>query len=162
MKIENIKICDVSTYKLNSKKHPQEQVKGISESIRRFGFTQPIVVDSKNEIIIGHGRFEAAKICELKEVPCLRLENLNDQEVKALRLIDNRISETGWDTEMLSVDLEGIEYDFSTFNVSFDDLTNVNFDPASEDEQGKLDQKQLTKCPKCGEVFDHAKNIFKT
>lgn len=122
MKITEIEIGDLKPYGLNAKKHPQSQIEGIAESIRRFGFTQPIVVDRENTIICGHGRVEGAKLAGISQVPCLRLEELTDQEVKALRLIDNRIQETGWDPGLLKLDLEGLEINLGDFNVSFDDL----------------------------------------
>jgi ParB-like chromosome segregation protein Spo0J len=124
MKIENLKPEDLKPYKLNAKKHPQSQIEGIAESIKRFGFTQPIVVNKQNEIIIGHGRFEAAKIVGLEKIPCLRLDTLSEQEVKALRLLDNRIAETGWDVELLKMDLQGFDFDFEPFRLDFGDFNS--------------------------------------
>ena len=159
MKIEEIKIDHLTPYKLNAKKHPQEQIDGIAESIRRFGFTQPIVIDSKNVIIIGHGRHEAAKKVGLKTVPCVKIEGLSDKEIRALRLIDNRIAETEWDQELLKIEFEDLDFNFDDFNIDFSCYNQeLDFSPGDESEQGKLDEKQKTKCPECGAVFDHAKN----
>lgn len=133
MKIENIQINDLKPYALNAKSHPEKQIEGLTESIKRFGFTQPVVVDKNNEIIIGHGRLEAAKKAGLTEIPCLKKENLNEVEVKALRLIDNRIAETGWDIEFLNEDLQMIDYDFEVFNISFDELINESFAAANKE-----------------------------
>lgn len=122
MKIEQRNPRELKHYKLNAKQHPEAQVKGIVESIKRFGFIQPVVVDKNDEIIIGHGRTMAAMQAGLEEVPTVKLENLTEQEVKALRLIDNRIAETGWDVDLLKIDLETINIDFNPFCVSFEPL----------------------------------------
>lgn len=124
MDIEKIKIENIKPYKLNAKKHPSSQIEGIAESIRRFGFTQPIVIDSKGEIIIGHGRLEAAKVLNMTDVPCVRRDDLKPEEIRALRLIDNRIAETGWDAEMLTLDLHDVTFDFKDFNVDFNFLAD--------------------------------------
>ena len=134
MKIELIQIDKITPYKLNAKKHPQSQIEGIAESIKRFGFTQPVVIDGKGEIIIGHGRVEGAKLSGLKEIPCVRRNDLNESEIRALRLIDNRISETGWDGELLNVDLESLDFDFEPFNIDFDKLRIAKFDGLTDED----------------------------
>lgn len=95
-------------YSQNAKKHPKEQVKKIANSIKHFGWAQPLVVDSKNVLIIGHGRLEAAKFLKLDKVPVLQLENLSEDEVKALRLADNKLNESEWDMELVNLELGGI------------------------------------------------------
>lgn len=146
MKIEELEIDKVKPYSLNAKKHPQTQIEGLAESIRRFGFTQPIVVDSKNEIIIGHGRHSAALLVGLKKVPCLRLENLSEKEVKALRLIDNRIAETGWDAELLLEEFKDFDFDFNSFNIDFDFINSINFSEKNEEINiDELDNKMFIK-----------------
>lgn len=158
MKIEQVKTRDIKPYKLNAKKHPKEQIEGLAESIKRFGFTQPIVVDKNNEIIIGHGRLEAAKSMDMKDVPCLRLEKLSEAEVKGLRLIDNRIAETGWDQDLLTVDLEDFDFDFESFNIDFDDLkldVNVVDGECDEDEVPQVPEEPRTKPGDIYELGDH-------
>jgi DNA modification methylase len=142
MKIEEIKIDHLTPYKLNAKKHPQEQIDGIAESIRRFGFTQPIVIDSKNVIIIGHGRHEAAKKVGLKTVPCVKIEGLSDKEIRALRLIDNRIAETEWDQELLKIEFEDLDFNFDDFNIDFDS------DVSTESIEGLTDPDEVPETPK--------------
>lgn len=145
MEVKNRKISSLKKYKLNSKKHPESQIDGIAESIKRFGFIQPVVVDKNDEIIIGHGRVDAAKKAGLEEVPTVKLNQLTDNEVKALRLIDNRIAETDWDVELLDVDIEGIDFDFNTFNVSFDDLL-------AESDNEKVFNSDPDDCPEVDET----------
>ena len=153
MNITQIKTDDLKPYKLNAKLHPQTQIEGIAESIRRFGFTQPIVIDGSNEIIIGHGRLEAAKLAGLKEVPCLQLQTLSKNEVKALRLIDNRIAETGWDYELLKFDLGEIDADFSSFNIDFDFLADDILKEGATELKEEEFSEFAHQCPKCGFEF---------
>ena len=126
MKIELIGTEVLRPYPLNAKKHPELQIQGIAESIQRFGFTQPLVVDENYEVIIGHGRLAAAKKLGLSQVPIVRLEHLRPNEIRALRLIDNRIAESEWDGDMLALDLEELDFDFSPFHLSFEDLLPQN------------------------------------
>ena len=69
MKIENIK-----PYEKNAKKHPKKQVEQVAKSIKEFGFNQPIVIDKKGVIIVGHGRYEAAKLLGLSDVPVIEVK----------------------------------------------------------------------------------------
>lgn len=155
MKIVNVKVGELKPYKLNAKNHPQTQIAGIAESIRRFGFTQPVVIDKANEIIIGHGRVAAAELAGLKVVPCIRREDLSKEEIRALRLIDNRIAETGWDQEMLKVEFSNFEFDMTPFNVdfSFDIAATPGDGDAPPDSNDVIDEKELGEttheCPKC-------------
>lgn len=142
MKIDYIKIADLKPYALNAKKHPQSQLEGMAESIKRFGFTQPVVVDSKNEIIIGHGRVEGAKIAGLKALPCIKRDDLSVQEIKALRIIDNRISETGWDNELLKLEFDELDFDLSVFNVDFKEF-NFSGEVETKEEKEVVDQQQF-------------------
>ena len=114
--------AELKPYLMNAKLHPRQQVHGLAESIRRFGFTQPIVINREGEVIIGHGRLEAAKLNGLLEVPCVVLSDLSEHEVRALRLLDNRLSETGWDANILSEDLDGIKFDFGSFGIDFESI----------------------------------------
>lgn len=145
MKIEKIKIEKLKPYKLNAKKHPQSQIEGIAESIKRFGFTQPIVIDGNDEIIIGHGRLEAAKILKMDDVPCVKRNDLTPQQIKALRLIDNRIAETGWDNEILALDLHDVTYDFKELNIDFNFLADeiLSKDNKNEDKENAHDSMQF-------------------
>lgn len=102
MKIELIK-----PYQKNAKKHPKKQVQQIANSIKEFGFNQPIVIDGKNEIIVGHGRYEAAKILGLQDVPVIQV-NLTEEQAKAYRLADNKLNESDWDMNLVIEELKGL------------------------------------------------------
>ncbi len=108
MEIKQTKIKDIKTYKKNAKKHSKKQIEQVANSIKRFGFAQPLVIDKNNEIIIGHCRLEASKKLGLTEVPTLKMESLSDEEVKALRLADNKLNESPWDMDLVIEELKGL------------------------------------------------------
>ena len=91
--IKYVDINELKPYVRNPKEHPDFQIEKIANSINRFGFNVPILVDKDNEIIAGHGRLLAAKKLNLKEVPIILLENLTPDEVKAFRIADNKLVE---------------------------------------------------------------------
>ena len=117
MQIIEVELSKIKPYELNAKKHPREQVKNVAESIKQFGWQQPIVLDKDNVIIIGHCRYLAAKKLKLKTVPCAIAENLREEEVKKLRLLDNKTNESEWDLDLLATDLK--ELDFSSFEINW-------------------------------------------
>src|SRR3990167_6482746 len=106
-----MKISDIKPYPKNAKKHEKKQIKQVADSIKRFGFLQPIVIDKNNEVVIGHCRLEAAKLLGLEDVPTISVENLSDKEVKALRLADNRLNESAWDMNLVIEDLKRLDID---------------------------------------------------
>lgn len=104
-------------YELNAKKHDKKQIENVAESIKQFGWRQPIVVDKDYVIIIGHCRYEAAKVLKLKVVPCNIASDLSEDQVKKLRLIDNKTNESEWDYGLLaeelgSMDLSAFDFDW--------------------------------------------------
>lgn len=126
MQTEQISTTDLIPYNRNAKRHPVEQIAGLCESIRRFGFVQPIVIDAHNEIIIGHGRHLAALQLGLASVPCVRIATLTDVEIRMLRVIDNRISETGWEPDLLHDELQLLDVDFAEFNIDFSEFIDIS------------------------------------
>jgi site-specific DNA-methyltransferase (adenine-specific) len=120
MNIQQISINDLKPYPQNAKKHPSEQVEHIANSIREFGFQQPIVVDKDNVVVIGHGRLLAAKKLNMDSVPCVRADDLTDEQIKALRLADNKTNESEWDFDLLDMELSDIEIDMEQFGFDLD------------------------------------------
>lgn len=90
MQIEYVSIGSIKPYERNAKKHPSEQVEHIANSIKEFGWQQPIVVDKDGVVVIGHGRLLAVKKLGYAEVPIVRAEDLSEQQIKALRIADNK------------------------------------------------------------------------
>ena len=147
MKIEYISPHKLIPYENNAKLHPPKQVEHIANSIREFGFQQPVVVDKHNVVIIGHGRLLASMELDLPEIPCVRVENLTDEQVKALRLADNKVAESGWSENLLNLELQEIEgIDMTEFG--FDLNLNVGFED-SEDEDQEGYQFEDDRAPAC-------------
>jgi ParB family chromosome partitioning protein len=160
MKIENLPTDALVPYARNAKTHPPAQVARIAGSIKEFGFCNPVLVDNDNGIIAGHGRVMAAQKLGLAEVPCIRLGHLTDAQRRAYILADNRLSETdgsAWDVDMLKLELADLgELDFDLELVGFGadfQIEDPNFEPGTEDDQGKLDEKSPIECPHCHKHF---------
>lgn len=122
MDIKMVKIDDIVPYENNAKKHPDDQVEHIANSIKEFGFRQPLVIDQNNVVVIGHGRLLAAKRLGMTEVPVLYADGLTDAQVNALRLADNKTNESDWDFDALEEELADLldELDMTVFG--FDEM----------------------------------------
>lgn len=139
LKIELWPIEKVKPYEKNVKIHDKKQVEKIAESIRNFGWDQPIVVDKDGVIIKGHGRTLAAKSLGLEKVPVLVRDDLTEDQVKAARVADNRVAIGDIDTEMLQKELADIDLDldgiFDPKELEFlgSDMTEMNLDAIEDD-----------------------------
>jgi site-specific DNA-methyltransferase (adenine-specific) len=120
MEIKNVKITKLKGYHQNNKRHPQEQIDELKKSLTAYGFIQPIVVDKQNVVIIGHGRLEAAKQLAYTEVPAVQLDQLTEEQVRRLRLLDNRLSDLG-------------EYDIDNIMFELDDLDDPELNALFKD-----------------------------
>ena len=123
MQIEKLETNKLIPYVNNSRTHSENQVSQVAASITEFGFNNPILIDKKNTIIAGHGRLLAAQKLGLPEVPCVRLEHLTETQKKAYIIADNKLAlNAGWDEELLSLELKGLEEDgFDTSLIGFDE-----------------------------------------
>jgi hypothetical protein len=121
-KVELMPVTRLKPYRANARTHSRKQIRQIADSIKRFGFTNPVLVDNGGEIIAGHGRVAAAKLLGLNEVPTLRLSHLSAAEKRAYVLADNRLAEkAGWDREILAIELQGlIDLDFEVELTGFE------------------------------------------
>lgn len=135
--MRNIK--DLKPYKKNAKKHPKEQVERIANSIKEFGFTQPVLVDKNNCVVAGHGRILGAKAAGLKEVPTLCLDDLTEEQIKAYRLADNKLNESDWDFSLLDEELEELN------SIPELDMSLFGFDEAMTDETEEENEKKNKK-----------------
>ena len=124
LKIEYINIDDIKTYPNNAKLHPAEQIEQIKKSIQEFGFNDPIAIDENNTIIEGHGRYIACKELDIKEVPIIRLDELNDEQKRAYMLVHNKLTmNTDFDIELLNDELENIvNIDMTQFDFELEEL----------------------------------------
>lgn len=114
MRIENRRLAELTPYHANAKRHDAAQVANVAESIRQYGFVQPVVVDRDGVIVIGHCRALAAEKLGMVEVPCVCVDDLTPEQVNALRLVDNKTNESPWDLDLLAAELP--ELDLSAFD----------------------------------------------
>jgi len=146
MKIEMWPIDRPVPYVRNARKIPQKAIDKVAGSIQEFGWRQPIVVDKDEVIIVGHTRLKGAQKLGLKEVPVHIAESLNEAQVKAYRLADNRTGEeTGWDEELLSLEIKeltdyDIDIDLTGFN---DNEVNKLLNQYAESQQGKIGDDEV-------------------
>lgn len=122
LQIETISIDNLILYQNNAKKHPQKQIDKIKKSIEEFGFNDPIAIDENNMIIEGHGRYEALKQLGYKEIECIRLNNLSEEQKKAYILVHNKLNmETGFDNDILADELDSIlDFNMEDFGFNID------------------------------------------
>lgn len=135
MNVQEIKLKDIKPYGKNPRKN-DDAVPYVAESIKQFGFKVPIVIDKNNVIVAGHTRYKAAKKLGFKSVPCIIADDLTDEQIKAFRLADNKVSEKAeWDLDLLDSEIEGI------FDI---DMTDFGFELESEELEAEEDEYQGT------------------
>ena len=161
MNIEYKKLKALTPYEKNTKKHDKTQIANVAESIRQYGFVQPLVVDKNDVIVIGHCRYEAAKKLKLETVPCVCVDELTDEQVKALRIVDNKSNESPWDMEFLADELAEVDLSMFDFDFGFDDeeetVTSEPKEATGAVEYGTedfSDEKFECECPRCGFKFN--------
>lgn len=142
-KVEIWNLSKLKPYANNARKHPDSQIEQIVTSIKKFGWTNPILVDSESGIIAGHGRLEAAKRVGLKKVPVIILDGLTEDERKACVIADNKIAENAhWDFEILGEELaslKGVNFDMEVLGFDEKEIDRLiaefeNGSPIDEDE----------------------------
>lgn len=138
IQVEILPIKDIKPYKNNARKHADEDVSTIMESIKNFGFVDPIAVWSDENIVVcGHGRLIAAKKLKMKQVPVIRLDHLTDEQRRAYALAHNKTAEmSDWDYSILDTELGDI------LNI---DMTNFGFDTNIGDVFEEPEPKPKTK-----------------
>lgn len=125
MNVQEIKLKDIKPYEKNPRKN-DDAVPYVAESIKQFGFKVPIVIGKDNVIVCGHTRYKAAQKLGLKTVPCVIADDLTEEQIKAYRLADNKVSELAeWNIDLLGEELDEI------FDI---DMSDFGFD-LSEDEE---------------------------
>lgn len=135
LKIDYLNKEELRPYANNAKIHTGEQIEQIKESIREFGFNDPIAIWHDNEVIEGHGRLLAImEMDEIKEVPVIRLDDLTDEQRRAYMLVHNQLTmNTGFDIDVLSLELDDI--------VDID-MEQFGFDLNTDDEE-KIERTEV-------------------
>jgi DNA modification methylase len=145
-RIELIPVDRLPACKNNARMHSRKQVRQIAQSITRFGFCNPVLIDDVNTIIAGHGRVQAAKLLGFEAVPALRLSHLSDADKRAYVIADNRLAElAGWDKEILAIELQGLidlnfEVELTGFDVGTIDIILDDADDARDKSTGPEDE----------------------
>lgn len=158
MKIEQWDIDRVRPYERNPRRN-DKAVQAVAESIREFGFRQPIVVDSGGVIVVGHTRYKAALKLGLKTVPVHVAADLTPQQARGYRLADNRTAENAeWDVDLLPIELGELRdegFDLKLAGFSDKELAEYlrEFDTDLDDGDADADAADTVRCPKCGHEF---------
>lgn len=135
MEILELKLSDLKDYE-NNPRNNENAVEMVAQSIKDFGFKNPIIIDKNNVIVCGHTRKRAADKLGLKTVPCIMADDLTEDQIKAFRLVDNRTNEiAAWDFDKLEDELKNIEMDLDAFN--FDFASMQGFDDMEEEGETK-------------------------
>jgi len=181
MNIEQVNINELKPYEKNSRLHSDEQIIQISNSIDKWGWTIPILIDEDKTILAGHARFEAGKLLDYKEVPCIQAKDWTEEQKRAYVIADNKLAEnSSWDmglyyTELKFLNEQGFDlnlvgvnnFDNMEFTPNVDPSSNHSFVDSGDFENAHQNiQKQIdgsatplheggikVMCPKCAEEF---------
>ena len=151
MKIIEKKLDDLIPY-ANNPRQNDNAVQGVAESIRQFGFKNPIIIDKDNVIVAGHTRYKASRLLGLKTVPTITADDLSEAQVRAFRIADNRTAEAAtWDEILLAEELNAVKDDFDMEALGFGELLKEIDPDAYEDEY----EEELPEEPKSqyGDVY---------
>ena len=147
---KNIK--DLKPYK-NNPRNNEDAVQYVMNSINEFGFKVPLVISKTGEVIAGHTRLLASERMGLEKVPCIIANDLNDEQIKAFRLVDNKVSEiSSWDWIKLEKELDEIELDMTAFSFQNDDFDIDDFFNEKSEEKEK--KKRTIICEHCGHEIE--------
>lgn len=172
MKIEEVRIDEISNHERNPKQHPDKQIRLLEESIKRFGWTNPVILDKDGRILAGHARVKAAIEMGQDSIPCIRTK-LSGKDADAYLLADNRLSDIApYDRDILAellsdlpkdlVDLTGFDSVQVDALLAGEDIPDIekfisdtvpDFQPIPEEEVPRLDEKKKVCCPECGHEF---------
>jgi DNA modification methylase len=145
----------------NALTHSKHQIRQIAESIKAFGFNNPVLVDQDNTIIAGHGRVAAAKLLRIATVPTIRLENLTPDQIRAYVLADNRLAEkAGWDKSIVAIELQHLMTIESDFDVTVTGSEMPEIDLLLSDSEDKHDADDTFDAPDAGEAITRPGDLW--
>jgi len=159
MNIIEKNIKDIIPYENNPRKN-EEAVEFVANSIKEFGFKNPIIIDKNNIIVAGHTRLLAAKQLKLKKVPCIMADDLTEEQIKAFRLADNKTAEiAGWDFPLLDMELAEITMDMEQFGFKEFDHGDIDEFFEQSEQVEKEEQPHIITCPHCGKMISLTKDF---
>ena len=157
MKIIEKRIDEIHPYE-NNPRINDGAVQFVMNSILEFGFKIPIIIDADGTIVCGHTRYKAAKKLKMKTVPCILADDLDEDQIKAYRLADNRVGEfSEWNMDKLDVEmneLERMDIDMTMFGFGYEVDYGEDQDEDDEDEEPEEKEILRCRCPKCGYRFN--------
>ena len=152
MQIKMVKVSDLKPYE-NNPRFNDDAVEYVAKSIKEFGFKVPMVIDKNNVIVAGHTRYKASMELGLKEVPCIVADDLTEEQIKAFRLADNKVSEqASWNYDLLDLELDDIsgldmqDFGFIEHNIDWDSIDEITPENYEKPESERL------RCPLCGGI----------
>jgi DNA modification methylase len=126
----------------NARTHSKRQIRQIAASIKAFGFTNPVLIDSKGTIIAGAGRVAAAKLVKIEQVPTIRLEGLTQDQIRAYVIADNRLAEkAGWDKEILAIEMQylaHIDFDIAVTGFEIPEIDLILQEVSAHQDKGDI------------------------
>ena len=174
MKIINFKIEDLKPYE-NNPRNNDDAVKYVKNSIEKFGFKVPIVVTKDGVIVTGHTRYKACLELGFKEIPCVIADDLSEEEIKAFRVVDNKVGEISfWDNDLLADEIRDLDIDMTDFgfgdfelNILLGDFKPESYDDDLIDEYERdegelLKKKRVIINYETDEEEEFLKSLFKT
>lgn len=160
-KIELVAVGALVPWGKNPRTHSKKQIRQIADSIKHFGFTNPIILDDQNTILAGHGRAEAAKLLRIEHIPCVRISSLTNEEKRAYVIADNKLAlNAGWDEDLLTGELRDlviadVNFDVSIIGFSLGEIDTL-IDGQSE-QANPIDEAPLTSVPsrcRLGDIWE--------
>ncbi|MGE3874241.1 MAG: ParB/Srx family N-terminal domain-containing protein [Parvibaculaceae bacterium] len=164
--IQHLPLAELKPWPRNARIHSRRQVKQLAQSIRRFGFTHPILVDEDNRILAGHGRMRAAAELGLAAVPCLRITHLSPAEKRAYVLADNKLAlNAQWDHKLLAEELGGLLAEDVAFDIGFSvvEMDGLIAGSSSEEEDADPGKSAAADAPaRCrdGDIWQLGPNLL--
>lgn len=155
MEIIYKKLDELKPYE-NNPRFNDDAVELVAKSIKEFGFKVPMVIDKDGTIITGHTRYKASLELGLEEVPCIIADDLSEEQLKAFRLADNKVSEKAeWNYELLDDELKDI-LDINMEDFGFTNMEDIDIDSFFEDAPDiqKEEKKNTITCPYCNKEFE--------
>lgn len=141
----------------NNPRKNDDAVDTVAKSIEKYGFRNPLIIDKNNVVWCGNTRLKASKKLGLKEVPCIVVDDLTEQQMTELALLDNKTNEiAGWDSESLREILKDVDMsDFAELDWNIVDIVeDVNLDDFFTDAEHKEKEPKKIQCPYCKEWFE--------
>lgn len=153
IKLIRKKVNDLLPYE-NNPRHNDDAVDPVSESIVKYGYKVPIIIDGDGTVVTGHTRLKALQKLGIEEVDVILADDLSDEQVREFRLVDNKVSEFAkWDSVKLEEEMASLENSLEGFG--FISLSDIDYDQFFEDVTEEKEKKKKTVvCPHCGEEFE--------